>query len=330
MARSLFYRSYLMKDQTKKLEILRLLSDGHFHSGEELGEQLNISRAAISKHINVIQHWGLEIYKVKGKGYSLSSSIELLQPDVVYHKKLPIPEILGVVDSTNQYLLNNMNSLESGQSCFAEYQSAGRGRRGRSWVSPFGGNIYLSLYWELEDGLAATMGLSLAVGVAVVEALENIGCRDLKLKWPNDIYWNNRKLGGVLIELSAQSGGAAHIVIGIGINVDLSERFAAEIDQPWVDLKTIIGQRHIRNELANELLRSLEVTMRDFERFGLSHFVERWNKYDNFNGQEISLQLGNSITTGVCKGIDAQGALLLSNTNGLTAYNGGEISIRKQ
>ncbi|WP_072055720.1 bifunctional biotin--[acetyl-CoA-carboxylase] ligase/biotin operon repressor BirA [Aliivibrio fischeri] len=319
-----------MKEHTKKLEILRLLSDGHFHSGEELGEQLNISRAAISKHINVIQSWGLEIYKVKGKGYSLSTSIELLQQELVSHNKLPKPEVLGVVDSTNQYLLNNMTSLECGQSCIAEYQSAGRGRRGRSWVSPFGGNIYLSLYWRLDDGLAATMGLSLAVGIAVVEALENLGCSGLKLKWPNDIYWNNRKLGGVLIELSAQSGGAAHVVIGIGINVDLSERFTTEIDQPWVDLKTILGQNHIRNKLANALLVSLEETMKEFECFGLSRFVERWNKYDNFKGQEISLQLGNGTVTGVCNGIDAQGALLLINPDGLTAYNGGEISIKKQ
>ena len=245
-----------MKEHVKKLAILKLLSDGKFHSGEELGEKLNVSRAAISKHISVIQEWGLEIYRLKGRGYALSTPIELLRKEMINHSQLPDPELLGVVDSTNQYLLNNMTMLEHGQSCFAEYQSAGRGRRGRRWVSPFGSNIYCSLYWCLDDGLAATMGLSLAIGIAVVDALESLGCENLKLKWPNDIYWNNRKLAGILIELSAQSGGAAHIVIGVGVNVELDERFNSEIGQPWIDLKTILNQSSIRNKLANEIGRA--------------------------------------------------------------------------
>ena len=318
-----------MKDHTKKLAILDLLSDGQFHSGEELGEVLKISRAAISKHIAVIQDWGLEVYKVKGKGYALSNPIELLSEELINHANLPSPKLLGVIDSTNQYLLNNMDTIQSGQSCFAEYQEAGRGRRGRTWVSPFGCNIYFSLYWRLEDGLAATMGLSLAIGVAVVDALERLGCSNLKLKWPNDIYWNNRKLAGVLIELSAQSGGAAHVVIGVGINVNLNERFDSAIDQPWVDLNTILEKKNIRNKLANELLISLFHVMKEFEYSGLSSFIHRWNELDNFKKQTISLQLGNGTVTGVCEGIDPQGALLLTVDDEIKSYNGGEISIKK-
>lgn len=318
-----------MKEHVKKLAILKLLSDGKFHSGEDLGEKLNVSRAAISKHISVIQEWGLEIYRLKGRGYALSTPIELLRDELISHSQLPAPELLGVVDSTNQYLLNNMTMLENGQSCFAEYQSAGRGRRGRRWVSPFGSNIYCSLYWCLDDGLAATMGLSLAIGIAVVDALESLGCENLKLKWPNDIYWNNRKLAGILIELSAQSGGAAHIVIGVGVNVELDERFNSEIGQPWIDLKTILNQSNIRNKLANELLKSLFNVMKEFECSGLSTFIDKWNQLDNYINQEISLQMGNKLVTGICSGIDYQGALLLAVDGKVTPYSGGEISIKK-
>ena len=318
-----------MKEHVKKLAILKLLSDGKFHSGEDLGDKLNVSRAAISKHISMIQEWGLEIYRLKGKGYALSTPIELLREDLISHNQLPEPELLGVIDSTNQYLLNNMAKLKNGQSCFAEYQSAGRGRRGRRWISPFGSNIYCSLYWRLDDGLAATMGLSLAIGIAVVNALESLGCENLKLKWPNDIYWNNRKLAGILIELSAQSGGAAHIVIGVGVNVELNERFNAEIGQPWVDLKTILDQPNIRNKLANELLKSLFNVMQEFECSGLSTFIERWNELDNYINQEISLQMGSKLVTGIGSGVDYQGALLLTVDGKVTPYNGGEISIKK-
>ena len=319
-----------MKEHAKKLTILRKLSDGLFHSGEELGELLDISRSAISKHISVIQGWGLLIYKVKGKGYALSNPIELLSKDKITFAQLPIPILLGVVDSTNQYLLNNMATLKSGQSCFAEYQTAGRGRRGRKWVSPFGSNIYFSLYWKLDDGLPATMGLSLAIGVAVVNALEKLGCTNLKLKWPNDIYWNEKKLAGVLIELSAQSGGAAHIVVGVGINIDLDERFNDDIGQPWVDLASALGGGKMqRNKLANELLISLFDVMNEFESEGLKPFIERWKSLDNFMDREISLQLGSTVTKGICKGIDEQGAILLEKNGILTPFIGGEVSIQK-
>lgn len=318
-----------MKEHAKKLAILERLSDGLFHSGEELGSTLNISRAAISKHISVIQEWGLSIYKVKGKGYALSSKLELLRLDDIKYGALPEPYLLGVVDSTNQYLLERMSTLDHGQSCFAEYQFAGRGRRGRHWVSPFGCNIYCSLFWRLDNGLPATMGLSLAIGIAVVNALESLGFTGLKLKWPNDVYWNNRKLAGVLVELSAQSGGAADVVIGVGINVDLDERFDSEISQPWVDLTSIKNMDGLRNTLACELLKSLHAVMLEFEVRGLSSFTERWKELDNYFDQEIRLINGNQDIIGFCKGIDERGALLLEHENTIQSFVGGEISVRK-
>lgn len=318
-----------MKEHLKKLEILKALSDGSFHSGEDLGDDIGVSRAAISKHIKGIQEWGLSIYRIQGKGYALSSPLELLSVDQVICKDLPQTSILGVVDSTNQFLLDQMTVLKKGQSCFAEYQVAGRGRRGRTWVSPFGSNIYCSIFWRFDNGLAATMGLSLAIGIAVVDALEVIGCKGLKLKWPNDIYWNELKLAGVLIELSGQSGGSADVVIGIGINIELNEKSALVIDQPWVDLMTILGERNIRNKLASELLVSLNKTLLEFEHSGLQSFINRWKKLDNFIDESITLTMGSQSIHGVCRGINSQGAILLERNCIVESYFGGEISVRK-
>lgn len=319
-----------MKEHVKKLAILDRLSDGRFHSGEDIGVSLNISRSAISKHISTLQDWGLVIYKIKGKGYSLSEPLELLSSDRIGYENLPSPILLGVTNSTNQYLLDEMKTLESGQSCFAEYQTSGRGRRGRSWVSPFGSNIYFSLYWKLESGLAGAMGLSLAVGIAVIDALESLGCKGLKLKWPNDVYWNEKKLAGILIELSAQSGGAAHVVIGVGINVDLDDRFNSEIGQPWTDLKEVLSKEQQRNKLANALLKSMYQVMNEFQMSGLRPFIDKWKRLDNFLDKTITLQVGSTGVTGVCKGIDEQGAILLEINREIKSFIGGEISIRKE
>ena len=211
-----------MREHSTKLALLKCLSDGEFHSGEDLGEMIGVSRAAISKHIKGIQEWGLDIYRVQGKGYKLANQLDMLDQEKL---SAPSPdaslELIPIIGSTNQHLLERTNTLESGSVCIAEYQAAGRGRRGREWVSPFGANLYLSMYWRLDAGMAAAMGLSLVVGVAVVEALEEMGVEGIKLKWPNDLYHNDKKLAGILVELSGQSGGAAHIVIGLGLNLSM-------------------------------------------------------------------------------------------------------------
>ena len=174
-----------MKDHSVKLTILQMLSKGSFCSGEELGKELGISRAAISKHIKGIQDWGIDIFRVQGRGYQLAKPIDLLYQDIIQNQVDNPVVLMPVIDSTNQYLLDRVDILESGAVCIAEYQSNGRGRRGREWISPFGSNLYLSIYWRLDAGIAAAMGLSLVVGIAIVEALEKLGLPDIKLKWPN-------------------------------------------------------------------------------------------------------------------------------------------------
>lgn len=164
-----------MKDYTVPLTLISILADAEFHSGEQLGERLGMSRAAINKHIQTLRDWGVDVFTVPGKGYSLPEPIQLLDEEQIArqieHGRVTV---LPVIDSTNQYLLDRLSELQSGDACVAEYQQAGRGRRGRKWFSPFGSNLYLSMYWRLEQGPAAAIGLSLVIGIVIAEVLQSL------------------------------------------------------------------------------------------------------------------------------------------------------------
>ncbi|WP_282177092.1 bifunctional biotin--[acetyl-CoA-carboxylase] ligase/biotin operon repressor BirA [Vibrio nereis] len=317
-----------MKEHTIKLAILKALSRGDFISGEELGEQFGISRAAISKHIKGIQAWGVDIFRVQGKGYQLSNPLQLLDESVLKNQLTCAVELIPIIDSTNQYLLDRVDELESGAVCLAEYQAKGRGRRGREWVSPFGSNLYMSMFWRLDAGMAAAMGLSLVVGVAIVEALEELGLNEVKLKWPNDLYYQDRKLAGILVEMSGQAGGAANLVIGMGMNLMMSEQTEG-ITQPWASLSEVANESSIdRNQLAITMINTLHKTLSDYELYGMAGFVERWNRLDNFLGRPIKLIMGPREITGIARGINEQGAVLIETEQGIESYLGGEISLR--
>ncbi|WP_428774775.1 bifunctional biotin--[acetyl-CoA-carboxylase] ligase/biotin operon repressor BirA [Vibrio sp.] len=317
-----------MKDHSVKLALLRTLSHGGFHSGEALGEQLGLTRASISKHIQGIQQWGVDIFRVQGKGYRLAKPLQLLDESVLQASLGPSLELIPIIESTNQHLLDKTELLESGAVCIAEYQSKGRGRRGRDWVSPFGANLYLSMFWRLDAGMAAAMGLSLVVGVAVVEALESLGIDGVKLKWPNDLYYQDRKLAGILVEMSGQAGGAANLVIGMGINLSMSEQTDG-ITQPWACLNEVAGgQGFDRNQLAISLVKALHQALQRYELEGMAGFVSRWNRLDNFLDRPVKLLIGPREVVGIARGINDQGAVLLDTEQGLQAFIGGEISLR--
>ncbi|MGF1762560.1 bifunctional biotin--[acetyl-CoA-carboxylase] ligase/biotin operon repressor BirA [Aliivibrio kagoshimensis] len=319
-----------MKDYTSKLDIITLLADNHFHSGEQIGQHLGISRAAVNNHIKVIQSWGLDVFRVQGKGYCLANPIELLTCEKVeqYVESNPI-ELIPIIDSTNQYLMDRIGHIESGTVCLAEYQQLGRGRRGRQWISPFGSNLYLSMYWRLDAGMAAAMGLSLVVGIAIAETLKQFGCDSVKVKWPNDIYINDKKLAGILVEMTGQTGDAAHIVIGMGLNVAMTDSVGQEIDQPWTNIEKEINSPVERNKLAGCLIQALQDILVEYEQLGLAGFKERWNQLDNYTGREVCLIIGNNQVKGVAQGINEQGALMVETDKGLQAFIGGEISLRK-
>ncbi|WP_226093678.1 bifunctional biotin--[acetyl-CoA-carboxylase] ligase/biotin operon repressor BirA [Dickeya oryzae] len=317
-----------MKDYTVPLKLISILSDGEFYSGEYLGELMGMSRAAINKHIQTIREWGLDVYTVTGKGYSFSSAIQLLDADEICSK---IPDgniaVLPVIDSTNQYLLDRLDSISSGDACIAEYQQAGRGRRGRQWFSPFGSNLYLSLYWRLEQGPAAAVGVSLVIGIVMAEVLHQLGAEGVRVKWPNDLYLNDRKLAGILVELNGRTGDAAHLVIGAGINLRMNSSGSNVINQEWINLQEA-GIDINRNSLAVKLITELRTALAVYEQQGLAPFISRWSSLDNFYNRTVKLIVGNREIVGVDKGIDNQGALLLEQDGEIRSYIGGEISLR--
>lgn len=317
-----------MKDHSIKLGILKSLSQGGFHSGEELGEKFGISRAAISKHIKGIQAWGVDIFRVQGKGYQLAKPMQLLDQQIIQAQVDNHVELIPIIDSTNQYLLDRAQDLDSGSVCLSEYQIKGRGRRGREWISPFGSNLYLSMYWRLDAGMAAAMGLSLVVGVAIVEALELLKFEAVKLKWPNDLYYQDRKLAGILVEMSGQAGAAANLVIGMGLNLMMTDKTQG-ITQPWASLSEVAGVQSIdRNQLATTMIQTLNKTLLDYELKGMQGFVERWNRLDNFIHRPVKLIMGEREITGISRGINEQGAVIVETESGLETFIGGEISLR--
>lgn len=261
-----------MRDNTVPLTLISILADGEFHSGEQLGERLGMSRAAINKHIQTLRDWGVDVFTVPGKGYSLPEPIQLLDEDVIRRQlKQGKVTVLPVIDSTNQYLLERINELNSGDSCVAEYQQAGRGRRGRKWFSPFGANLYLSMFWRLEQGPAAAIGLSLVIGIVIAEVLHDLGADKVRVKWPNDLYLNDRKLAGILVEMTGKTGDAAQIVIGAGLNMVMRNVQTDVVNQGWITLQEA-GVTIDRNTLAVRLIKELREALTLFEQEGLSPF----------------------------------------------------------
>lgn len=317
-----------MKDHTIPLTLISILADGEFHSGEQLGEQLGMSRAAINKHIQTLRDWGVDVFTVPGKGYSLPEPIHLLDEkkisQQIEHGRVTV---LPVIDSTNQYLLDRLDELTSGDTCVAEYQQAGRGRRGRKWFSPFGANLYLSMYWRLEQGPAAAIGLSLVIGIVIAEVLQQLGADQVRVKWPNDIYLQDRKLSGILVELTGKTGDAAQIVSGAGINLVMRRVESDVVNQGWISLQEA-GVVIDRNLLAARLIKELRLGLELFEQEGLAPYLPRWEKLDNFIHRPVKLIIGDKEIYGISRGIDAQGALLLEQDGVIKAWVGGEISLR--
>lgn len=319
--------------------ILQLLADGEFHSGAKLAATLNISRSAVWKQLNGLTGFGIEALAVSGKGYRLARTLELLDSAKIFRtldtSALPLLTELIIHDlipSTNTYLMQHAGEgAPQGAVCLAEYQSAGKGRRGRQWISPFGANIYLSLLWRYQSGPASVSGLSLAAGVAVLRVLRRFGVEEAGLKWPNDIYWRDKKLGGILIEVSGETEGPCTVVVGIGLNMFLPEQLGQGITQPWTDLAAILNERiPSRNILAGALINELLPVMAGFDSTGIAHYLPEWRSYDCMRGKAVSLYIGNECRDGIVTGIDDNGLLLLQQTDGVVrAFASGEVSFRR-
>jgi BirA family biotin operon repressor/biotin-[acetyl-CoA-carboxylase] ligase len=324
----------VISDKQKK--ILALLADGEFHSGTELSDILGVSRSAVWKQLNGLAELGLQHSAVSGKGYRLDKPLELLDRleinEAVNDQARALIssfEMYDQIDSTNNYLVERShNDAPSGSICFAEYQTAGKGRRGRQWVSPYGSNIYLSILWRFQQGPAAIAGLSLAIGVAVIRALKQHHVNDIGLKWPNDIYSQGKKLGGILVEVSGETDGPCAAVIGLGLNLYLPEAEAETITQAWTDLSKIVGQDKLfRNKLAGTLLNHLLPVIAGYEGVGIKAYLDEWRGYDCLKGESATLFIAQQQFEGVVQGIDDNGMLLIKRPDGnVQIFASGEIS----
>jgi len=317
--------------QKTRSELLRELNDAQFHSGELLAEKFSLSRSAISNHIKALCELGLEIYSVKGRGYKLASPIELLSHSLICEHLANAQEDLihvdSLVTSTNDIIKQSIDSSRSGLVALAEAQSAGRGRRGRQWISPFGSSLYMTMLWRFEQGYEAMSGLSLMIGVVLNSTLQQMGVPGCKLKWPNDVYFEGQKLAGILIEVEGQVGASASAIIGVGVNIKLPSNVQG-IDQAYTDLSTVSNKDIKRNLLAARLIENLWQALPIFESSGLQPFLKQWEEADLYMNKPVKLLLGERTVEGISKGIDATGALLLEERSGVVAYHGGEISVR--
>ena len=315
-------------------QLIRRLVDGGFISGQILAQELNVSRTAISKHIKALNEMGLDIFSVQGKGYKLAQPIKLLEQKAIEQYLLSLDctnmvEVHSIIDSTNSYLMRRLpNNLTNGQVCVSEYQSAGRGRRGKQWVSPFASHLYLSMYWHLEQGMSAAMGLSLVVGLAVADVLAKEYDLQVQLKWPNDVYINGKKLAGILVELEGQATGPGNCVIGLGLNVHMPNDSANLIDQAWTDLHQELGTNIDRNLLAAQFIQAINAKLEQHKTFGLAPMLDDWKRQDYFYNKPVQLSNGERVTRGICKGINNSGALLLEIDGKQQPVYGGEVSLR--
>ncbi|WP_218422218.1 bifunctional biotin--[acetyl-CoA-carboxylase] ligase/biotin operon repressor BirA [Stutzerimonas stutzeri] len=310
-------------------KLLRLLQDGRFHSGQELGEALGVSRSAVWKHLQRIQNeTALPLYKIPGRGYRLAEPLSLLAEDQL----LPQLEALGwelylfdALDSTNAEALRLLSTGRAPFLVVAESQSAGRGRRGRHWVSPFGQNLYCSLAFKVHGGTRQLSGMSLVVGLAVMQTLRGMGLPQAGLKWPNDVYVDGRKIGGILLELTGDPADECHVIAGIGINVNMAD--AEGIDQPWTSLREWIGMVD-RNELLLTFAATLKTYLDRHLAAGFASLRGEWEAAHIWQGQSCTLSTGAHELSGTVLGVDPQGGLRLMIDGVERSFSGGELSLR--
>jgi BirA family biotin operon repressor/biotin-[acetyl-CoA-carboxylase] ligase len=327
--------------QARRARLLALLATGEFHSGERLAQRLRISRGGIWKLIRSLQAMGINIESVPRQGYRFPRAVDLLDRNAILaqmssavREVLDPLEVLLTVDSTNRYVAENAaNPPGTTHVCVAEIQNAGRGRRGRSWVAPFGCGICMSMSWQFVEAPPTFSALSLAVGVAAVRAFRRLGIDGIGLKWPNDLIWQQRKLGGILIEMRGESAGPAQVVIGIGINmrmpaqvrIMLAEQQAALI----ADVHEIMRERTpARNALIAMLVAEVTGMLQTFGEKGFEPFSQEWRRLDTLADAPVRVISGTETTFGRARGVELDGTLLVDVDGQLRRFASGEVSLR--
>lgn len=318
-------------------KLIKILADGRFHSGEKLGEQLGVSRTAVWKHLRKLESMGLSLERVRGTGYKIAAGTELLAVAVIEQQLMPATRralksiaLFTSLESTNTYARQHASEQPShGLLVLAEHQSAGRGRRGKRWVSPFGSHLAMSLVWEFEARPHALEGLSLAVGVAIKRALATYGVAGVQLKWPNDIYFDGKKIAGILLEMVVDPMGHCSVIIGVGINFQLCELQAQSIDQAWTDVASHLAADGSRNTLCAAIIDNLVDVLSAFVADGFAPYQQEWKDADAWHGKRCTLSTARDSTTGTALGVDERGALIMQLDDGRESrFMGGELSLR--
>ncbi|MGI9331372.1 MAG: biotin--[acetyl-CoA-carboxylase] ligase [Gammaproteobacteria bacterium] len=324
------------------LALIRLLADGQVHAGPELAASLGCSRAAVWKQLQAMPELGLTVSAMRGRGYQLSPPLELLDAAKIRTALTPDCqariagfELAPVMASTSRYLVaKRAPPAGKVQVALAEFQTAGRGRRGRDWVSPFGSGICLSLGWTLDGAPGGVAGLSLALGVAAEQALSAVGAAGVRLKWPNDLVAGGRKLGGLLLDVAGEADGPMHVVAGIGINVYPHAALETALNSADalvpVALAGLCEASVSRNEVAASLINGLTGALARYQADGFGSFADRWRELDVLHGELVRVQVGADAWQGRARGIGADGALLVERDGQLQAVMSGEVTVRTQ
>jgi len=354
--------------------LLRQLSDGDFHSGEDLAAKVGLTRARVSQLLRQAETAGLSLERVRGLGYRLKAAPDFLdaaairlaltgfgatvakpgtpvpKPQVPVEEDLALNgdvrpafdrtppallvEVADQLDSTSSELLRRAPRRDiHGAVLAAEWQTAGRGRRGRSWTAVAGGSITFSVGWRFEQGAGFLAGLSLAVGVAVARALEKEGYDGIELKWPNDLVFRHHKLGGILIEVNGDALGPSTVVVGVGINARMPREVRREIAQPVTDLQTVAGRGAKpvdRNRVLARLIAEVASMLAAYAEHGFAPIAAEWQQRHAFQGKPVKLVLPDGgAVKGTVAGVDASGALVLADGPRRSRFLSGELSLRR-
>ena len=322
--------------------LARLLADAKPHEYETLAEALEVDVEHVEPLVIALREVGFDVAWPEFGVCQLQTSLVLLDEQRIREhlerdaNRLAAIEVHLAIDSTNDHLARlARDGVAVPMACTAELQLKGRGRRGRTWISPPASNLYFSMLWRTappEPGTGTTHsqlgGLSLALGIAVAESLHAMGAAGVGLKWPNDLYWKNHKLGGLLVDVLGDPRKSCDVIAGIGVNVAMPQKVAETIDQPWCNLTEILGETPDRNEFAATIARAWLDAFQLFAQNGLPAFSKRWQRFDLCDGRPVVLQTEHASTEGIGRGINADGALLVEQDGVLGAHLAGEVSLR--
>ncbi|KPY90369.1 bifunctional biotin--[acetyl-CoA-carboxylase] ligase/biotin operon repressor BirA [Pseudomonas syringae group genomosp. 7] len=313
------------------LTLLKLLADGAFHSGQVLGNALGISRSAVWKQLQQLEvDLGIEVHKVRGRGYRLAAPISLLSAAGIVQCGFPANWSVRTYDTIDSTNAEAARLIAQGESMpllvVAEQQTSGRGRRGRKWVSPFAENLYYSLVLRIDGGMRQLEGLSLLVGLAVMNVLRDMGVHGAGLKWPNDVLVGRQKIAGILLELIGDPADVCHVIIGIGVNVNMRSSF--EVDQLWTSIRLETGSLIDRNQIAALIGSQLDALLVVHRKEGFAAFQKEWERGHLWQGAAVKLLSGIQEVEGVVLGVDSLGALRLEVSGVEKSFSGGELSLR--